>query len=159
MFLKLTFNNFKEMFLTTKYDMQNNYGVTIEWEIAAIDRYLVIKNAKNMHIEKLITKLVNFFRWFADSQMICNEDFKIPPQFIEERPIISIENRHKIMDRVNQIVDSRIQTYVIKGWVHGRGPFTKYPRTARMIAACWVLVNKFNCVVKGGFVRDWVVNG
>jgi hypothetical protein len=63
------------------------------------------------------------------------------------------------MDRVNSIVDSRIEHYVIKGWVNGKGPLTKYPRTARMIATCWVLVNKFNCVVKGGFVRDWVVNG
>jgi hypothetical protein len=72
MFLKLTFANFKEMFLTTKYDMQNNYGVIIEWEIAAIERYLVIKNAKNMHLNKLIIKLYNFFRWFADSQMICS---------------------------------------------------------------------------------------
>ena len=72
MFLKLTFDNFKEMFLTTKYDMQNNYGVVIEWEIAAIDRYLVVKNAKNMHVEKLINKLINFFRWFADCQLICN---------------------------------------------------------------------------------------
>jgi hypothetical protein len=72
MFLKLTFANFKEMFLTTKYDMQNNYDVIIEWEIAAIERYLVIKNAKNMHLNKLIIKLYNFFRWFADSQMICS---------------------------------------------------------------------------------------
>lgn len=28
-----------------------------------------------------------------------------------------------------------------------------------MIAVCWVLVNRFDCVIKGGFVRDWVVNG
>ena len=28
-----------------------------------------------------------------------------------------------------------------------------------MIAVCWVLVNRLNCVIKGGFVRDWVVNG
>jgi hypothetical protein len=28
-----------------------------------------------------------------------------------------------------------------------------------MIAACWVLTTLFNCVIKGGFVRDWVVNG
>jgi hypothetical protein len=28
-----------------------------------------------------------------------------------------------------------------------------------MIAVCWILINKFNCKIKGGFVRDWVVNG
>jgi len=27
-----------------------------------------------------------------------------------------------------------------------------------MIAVCWVLVTMFNCTIKGGFVRDWVVN-
>jgi hypothetical protein len=29
MFEKLTFQDFKDMFLTTKYDMQNNYNVII----------------------------------------------------------------------------------------------------------------------------------
>jgi len=28
-----------------------------------------------------------------------------------------------------------------------------------MIAVCWVLVKHFDCIVKGGFVRDWIVNG
>jgi len=63
------------------------------------------------------------------------------------------------MDRVNQIVDSRLEHYILKGWVSGCGPSTKYPRTAKMIAVCWILVNVFHCVIKGGFVRDWVVNG
>lgn len=108
MFLKLNFNNFRDMFQTTKYDMQNNYGVNIEWELVAIDRFLIVKNAKNMHIDKLMTKLLNFFRWFADSQLICNEDFKIHPRYIEENQITSSEARLKIMERVNQIVDSQI---------------------------------------------------
>lgn len=108
MFLKLNFNNFRDMFQTTKYDMQNNYGVNIEWELVAIDRFLIVKNAKNMHIDKLMTKLLNFFRWFADSQLICNEDFKIHPRYIEENQILSSEARLKIMERVNQIVDSQI---------------------------------------------------
>ena len=63
------------------------------------------------------------------------------------------------MKRVNQIVDSSLDFYILKGWVSGSGPNTKFPRTARMIAACWVLTCKFHCVIKGGFVRDWVVNG
>lgn len=62
------------------------------------------------------------------------------------------------MERVNQIVDSRKQHYILKGWASGKGPETKYPRTARMIAVSWVLVNLFGCTIKGGFVRDWVVN-
>ena len=28
-----------------------------------------------------------------------------------------------------------------------------------MVAVCWVLVNVFDCNIKGGFIRDWVVNG
>jgi hypothetical protein len=28
-----------------------------------------------------------------------------------------------------------------------------------MIAVCWILVKRFDCVVKGGFVRDWIING
>jgi len=62
------------------------------------------------------------------------------------------------MDRVNQIVDSGLDHHIIKGWAKGYGPSTFYPRTARMIAASWVLTNMFDCAIKGGFVRDWVVN-
>ena len=32
-------------------------------------------------------------------------------------------------------------------------------RTMKMIAVSWLLVTKFNCVIKGGFVRDWIVRG
>ena len=63
------------------------------------------------------------------------------------------------MTRINHIVDSYLDFYVLKGWVSGSGPNTKYARTARMIAVCWVLTCRFHCVIKGGFVRDWIVNG
>lgn len=63
------------------------------------------------------------------------------------------------MDRVNNLVDSKMPHYILKSWCSGRGPSTKFPRTARMIAVSWVLINLFDCVVKGGFVRDWIVNG
>lgn len=29
----------------------------------------------------------------------------------------------------------------------------------RMVAVCWILVNKFHCKIKGGFIRDWVIRG
>ena len=32
-------------------------------------------------------------------------------------------------------------------------------RTMKMIAVSWLLVTKFNCIIKGGFVRDWIVRG
>ena len=28
-----------------------------------------------------------------------------------------------------------------------------------MMAVCWILVHNFGCEIKGGFVRDWVING
>lgn len=28
-----------------------------------------------------------------------------------------------------------------------------------MVAVSWILVNKFHCVIKGGFIRDFVVRG
>ena len=67
-------------------------------------------------------------------------------------------DKEKIMERVNQIVDSKLDHHIIKGWANGSGPSTKYSRTGRMLAVCWVLTNVFHCVIKGGFVRDWVVN-
>lgn len=27
-----------------------------------------------------------------------------------------------------------------------------------MVAVCWILTCLFDCIVKGGFIRDWVVN-
>jgi len=62
------------------------------------------------------------------------------------------------MERVNQIVDSKIDHHIIKDWANCSGSSTSYLRTSRMIATCWILVNKFHCVIKGGFVRDWIVN-
>lgn len=28
-----------------------------------------------------------------------------------------------------------------------------------MELVCWILVNKYNCKIEGGFVRDWIVGG
>jgi hypothetical protein len=62
------------------------------------------------------------------------------------------------MERINQIVDSKIDQRIIKDLANCSGSSTRYLRTGRMIATCWVLVNKFDCIIKGGFVRDWIVN-
>lgn len=29
----------------------------------------------------------------------------------------------------------------------------------RMVVVSWILVNKFDCTIKGGFIRDWVIRG
>lgn len=139
--------------------MKNKYDIEIQWDVK--EKSLKIENAKNIHLNKILTKVSNFFTWFSDCQIISKEEYKIKPVYIGDWHAYSKEMKNKIfkvMDRVNQIVDSKLQHYVLKGWVNGKGPETKYPRTARMIAVCWVLVNLFNCTIKGGFVRDWVVN-
>jgi hypothetical protein len=32
-------------------------------------------------------------------------------------------------------------------------------RTAKMVVVSWALVTYFDCIIKAGFVRDWIVNG
>jgi hypothetical protein len=54
------------------------------------------------------------------------------------------------------IVDSSIDYHVIKSWAHNKS-MDYSNRTMKMIAVCWVLTTKFDCSIKGGFVRDWVV--
>ena len=138
--------------------MFNNFEVDIDWDVKVCDSVLTVKNAKNLHIKQILQKLAKFCYWFADSQTICKDELKVRPQHIQESRFLTKEEREGIMNRVNQIVDSRLDHHIIKGWANGYGPSTAYPRTARMIAASWVLTNTFGCVIKGGFVRDWVVN-
>lgn len=57
------------------------------------------------------------------------------------------------------IVDSNIEYQTVKGWAIGNKMSQYLDRTMKMIAVSWVLVTKFNCIIKGGFVRDWIVNG
>lgn len=28
-----------------------------------------------------------------------------------------------------------------------------------MELVCWVLLNEFDCIIEGGFVRDWIIRG
>lgn len=63
-----------------------------------------------------------------------------------------------MIKRINEIVDPNIDFAVLKSWVSGVYD-NVYIRTYRMVAVCWVLVNRYDCCIKGGFVRDWVVNG
>ena len=158
LFEKLNFNDYKRLFDAVRYEMKNKFAVDLEWDLK--EKALKVTNAKNFQLNKLVTKVASFFKWFCDCQIISQEEFKIKPQYIGDgHPAKDTRSKlARVMDRVNQLVDSKLEHYVLKGWVSGRGG-TKYPRTARMIAVCWVLINVFGCTVKGGFVRDWVVNG
>lgn len=63
-----------------------------------------------------------------------------------------------MLKRINEIVDPKIDFAVLKSWVSGVYDSVTI-RTYRMIAVCWILVNRYDCIIKGGFIRDWVVNG
>lgn len=56
------------------------------------------------------------------------------------------------------IVDSDLEYHVVKSWAQSENYGFRL-RTMRMVAVCWVLVNKFHCTIKGGFIRDWVIRG
>lgn len=57
------------------------------------------------------------------------------------------------------IVDSSIQYQTVKRWANGNKMSQYSIRTMKMVAVSWILVTKFNCIITGGFVRDWIVNG
>lgn len=62
-----------------------------------------------------------------------------------------------ICERVAEIVDSEREYHLVKNLINGKS--SRSMRLRRMIAVCWVLVKRFDCIIKGGFVRDWVING
>lgn len=59
------------------------------------------------------------------------------------------------MHRFNEIVNHTLDVVVIKSW--GSGMYDKVDISMhRMIAVCWVLVNKHDCSIKErGFIRDY----
>jgi hypothetical protein len=150
----LTNEDYKDLFYTTTNEFNKNYNVPITWDCKKST--FKVEKAKNIVLSKIIYKLTSFMNWFCQCQVITREEFKIKPQYIGAFKSLKPE---AIMNRINSIVDSKIEPYILKGWCNGKGPSTKEARTARMIAVCWILVTKFDCVIKGGFVRDWVVNG
>ena len=54
------------------------------------------------------------------------------------------------------IVDGSIDYHVVRSWAQNSENIYSN-RTMRMVAVCWILTNKFDCSIKGGFIRDWVV--
>lgn len=72
MLYKLSNYDLKKMFQTMRFEMLNNYEVEIDWDSNIYEIPIIVKNAKNIHLKIIITKLINFARWFADSQTICN---------------------------------------------------------------------------------------
>jgi hypothetical protein len=116
-----------------------------------------VLNSRNTSIELLKGKLEAFFKWFVECQIICTDERKLAPTQ-PKKSIIGDTVYKEITERVNQIVDPNIEHYKIKNMVNGKDRKLS-PRVRRMIAACWFLVNFFDCTIKGGFVRDWIVNG
>ena len=107
-------------------------------------------------------KIQGFFSWFVDAQIVIANDMKQPPLHPSEKALIKMGmtgvQYKQMMERINEIVDPNISLSIVKSWVNGEFS-TRSPRTYRMVAVAWILTNKYDCSVKGGFVRDWVVNG
>ena len=56
------------MFSTLKYEMENDYDVGIEWDWKTSQ--LTVKRAKNIHLNYILHKLENCFKWFSECQLI-----------------------------------------------------------------------------------------
>ena len=52
---KLSFEDYKSMFSTLKYDMENNFDVNVEWDLK--QSQIIAKNVKNIHLSQIINKL------------------------------------------------------------------------------------------------------
>jgi hypothetical protein len=89
--------------------MKNKYDIQIKFDVK--EKCLNIENAKNIDLKKILNKVSNFFTWFSDCQVILKEDYKIKPTYIGDSHSYTKEMKNKIskvMDRVNQIVDSKL---------------------------------------------------
>lgn len=106
----------------------------------------------------VIEKIEGFFMWFIGCQYLCVKDMKCPIRQLKKDSVLSSNEVKQIEKRVNMLVDSELDYHIVKNWVDSKNHDFK-PRTMRMVAVCWILVNKFHCVIKGGFIRDFVVRG
>ena len=69
--------------------MKNKYDIDIQWDVN--EKSLKIENAKNIHLNKILTKVSNFFTWFSDCQIISKEEYKIKPVYIGDSHAYSKE--------------------------------------------------------------------
>jgi hypothetical protein len=51
--------------------MGNDFGAEVDWDAKTYEPIVIAKNIKNIHVCKLLNKLKSFFKWFADSQVVC----------------------------------------------------------------------------------------
>ena len=52
---KLSLEDYKNMFSTLKYDMENNFDVNVKWDLKKSQ--ILAKNVKNIHLLQIINKL------------------------------------------------------------------------------------------------------
>lgn len=145
--------NFRTLFQTIRYELDTYEGATLDTNGGTLE----VKNARNSALELVKNKLDGFFKWFVECQTVYSEDHKVP-LIQPDRDALGEDLYKEIVGRINQIVDPNIEHYRLKNLSNGK--HSKYSaRIRRMIAVCWYLVNECECTIKGGFVRDWIVNG
>ena len=147
--------NFKDLFASLKFELENIYNTETHFDYN--DKTISLLNAKASVINMFITKIDGFFAWFINCQYLCLKDVKVPVRLLK-KDLLSENVIKQIEKRVNMIVDSDMDYHIVKNWVDSKNhDFSQ--RTMRMVAVCWILVNRFNCIIKGGFIRDFVVRG
>lgn len=155
-----------DLFLPLKFECENIFKTEIKFDFNN-NKTMTIYNAKNQTVKYIIDKINGFFQWFTMCQNFVAEDKKEKPrQYLGNgKNSLSEEKVNQMRRRINMIVDGSISYNVVKSWAQNSKKFIQapgvefHPRTMRMVTVCWILVNKFNCEIKGGFIRDWVVRG
>jgi hypothetical protein len=140
-----------DIFKTLGYEIDTYYGAKIKWH----NKKMELLDIRNEVISLIKDRLISFLKWFINCQKVCLEDMKQPP--IQPDKSLDKKVLEGLFERIEEIVDSEREYHLIKSLVNGKS--NRSPRLCRMIAVCWVLVNRFSCIIKGGFVRDWIVNG
>jgi hypothetical protein len=94
-----------------------------------------------------------FLGWFVHCKVIMLEDRKVFPRKLNEADKKLKDIDVKLIERrISRVTNPELESFELQR-------YSKGDRTSRMELVAWILVNKFNCILEGGFVRDWIVGG
>merc|ERR1712176_12750 len=98
------------------------------------------------------------FQSAREIEMLGQENPEIHQRYLQRVPIritTTGEYWDEVRDRIASCCDSTRGQAV--QWSQIFGP--KATRASRMAVVACIAVTKYGCVLKGGFIRDWVVGG
>lgn len=145
--------DFYELFRTLSFEIENYFGNKLKFR----NKRIILEKVRGEAVQLVHNRLDSFFKWFIDCRKVFMQEVK---QNILQQPNekeLSKPVFDGICSRIEEIVDSERDYHLVKALVFGQNK--RSARLCRMIAVCWVLVKRFDVIIKGGFVRDWIVNG